>query len=240
MLGTTPNREMVQKSLWLEVAPTFEYLAVACEAIGKLFMTPPDNATFSAMSEMDMNQAISDIGAAEIVEGIQLIHNYARQGESAQRILDAVADHSRLFVGPMHVFAPPWSSVYLDSGMLNGPSAQAVAQTYRRTGVQIQNPGKEPADHIAYEMTFIAELSRRIQSALDTQEYDRAQQTLLVLHKFCSEHLMQWIELFCDRVEEHAQTDLYRGLAKLTRGVVHLTTVSVSQISEKLGSTSQV
>lgn len=235
MPETIDKNQAAQERLWAEVAPTFEYTAITCQAIGKLFMTPPEQATFLAMSAMDVNQQISDLGSAEIVTGMQLIHNYVRQGEPAPGVLNAIADHSRLFVGPMHVFAPPWSSVYLNNGILNGPSAQSVAQIYRRAGIQIPNPGKEPSDHIAYEMAFIAELSRRIGVALGAQEYDQATQTLLVLRQFCSEHLSRWIEPFCNQVEKHAQTDWYRGLAALTRGVVNLTMVSVNQIAESLG-----
>jgi TorA maturation chaperone TorD len=235
MMTFTENEEKVLKDVWSEAIPLLEYVSVTCDVIGKLFVAPPDQAGLSSMSSMEIDQEIEEVGSTNIVKGMRLIAAFGRQDDPAQSILNAIADHSRLFVGPMHLFAPPWSSIYLDIGMLNGPSAQAVAETYRRNGVQISSQGSEPADHIAYELTFVAELCRRIRSSVDTQDYDQAAQSLLVIQGFCSEHLSKWIEPFCDRVQNNAQTDLYRGLALLARGVVNLTTLSVSRICGSLG-----
>jgi TorA maturation chaperone TorD len=114
MMTFTENEEKVLKDVWSEAIPLLEYVSVTCDVIGKLFVAPPDQAGLSSMSSMEIDQEIEEVGSTNIVKGMRLIAAFGRQDDPAQSILNAIADHSRLFVGPIHLFSPQWSSNYLD------------------------------------------------------------------------------------------------------------------------------
>lgn len=221
-----------------DATQTFAALAVICDSMARLFAAPPDKAMVEVLREIDsedtlcLNSEDPDWGA-----GLHLVAGYCKREGIEQCVLDATGDHSRLFVGPTHVLAPPWSSVYLDDGRLSGPTAQRVAQLFRQHGLQVPKPGQEPADHISYELEFVGELSRRIQASIQAGDCEAARGTAKTLREFCDDSLLPWLEPFLGRVEEHAETDYYRGLAKITRSLVALELGFVVHLSEWLYST---
>ena len=62
---------------------------------------------------------------------------------------------------------PPWGSIYLDEGRLFGPTSLEVARLYARHGFAIPEDKSEPSDHIAYELSFLAELLALAESTDD-------------------------------------------------------------------------
>lgn len=122
------------------------------------------------------------------------------------------ADYDRLFVGPDHLPAPPWESVYRGEERLvfDWPTLE-VRETYRRMGLATEK-GEEPDDHIGLELLFMAILSERAAQGDDN--------AAMIRQEFMQEHLLRWAPRFCDHVREYARSDLYRGLALLTSGVL--------------------
>jgi TorA maturation chaperone TorD len=208
---------------WNEVAETFVALAAISHAISKLYAAAPDAETLAGLHEMDSeDELLLSPDDPEWAEGLHLLAGYCRGGSRPKKALDAIADHSRLFLGPGHVLAPPWSSVYLDAGALNGPTTRKVAQLYKKYGLQGANPEREPEDHIGCELQFIGQLDRRIAEALADERDEDAYQTACELREFCVDHLRLWLEPFSQAILKNAETDFYRGLAKATKALVAL------------------
>jgi len=108
----------------------------------------------------------------------------------AGRLLQA--DYDQLFVAPDHLPVPPWESVYRTSERLvfDWPTLQ-VRDEYRRMDIATTRPA-DPDDHVGLELLFMGILCER-EAAGDIQ---------------------------AALAQANATTDLFRGLAPLTRGVL--------------------
>lgn len=76
----------------------------------------------------------------------------------------------------------------------------------------------EPPDYICVELDFMKEI------CLKEQDQWRSEGDVLMViateEAFLTEHLGSWVGEFCQRVEKHALTDFYRGLALILEAVV--------------------
>lgn len=70
-------------------------------------------------------------------------------------------EYTRLFInGIPHIIAPPYGSFYLDGDYtLQGKSTRRARDFYREYGYDIADTS-EPADHIRFELEFLAALTR--------------------------------------------------------------------------------
>ena len=70
-------------------------------------------------------------------------------------------EYTRLFInGIPHMIAPPYGSFYLDGDhTLQGKSTRRARDYYRQYGYDIAD-ASEPADHIRFELEFLAALTR--------------------------------------------------------------------------------
>jgi TorA maturation chaperone TorD len=78
-------------------------------------------------------------------------------------------EYTRLFINAVpHMIAPPFASVYMDGDHdLQGKTTEKTRDFYRAHGYDVPNV-TEPADHIAYELEFLAALAR--DSNLDAEQ----------------------------------------------------------------------
>lgn len=129
------------------------------------------------------------------------------------------AEYQRLFQGPGHLVAPPWESVYrTEDHTLCGPPTLAVAQAYRAAGLAVPNAEREPEDHIAIELSFMAAL------------YDGAAEALVrgaspdpwleTADRFLQEHLLCWGGVFAQDMLTGAATPFYRSVAETLQGLL--------------------
>lgn len=127
----------------------------------------------------------------------------------------------RLFVGPHHVPCPPWGSIYLDEGRLFGPTSLEVARLYARHGFAIPEGKSEPSDHIAYELSFLAELLALAES---TDDAIAQRDATAEARQFLDQFVIPWFPLFAESVRTEDRDGLYRGLVEVTDGLLQLTT----------------
>ncbi len=111
-------------------------------------------------------------------------------------------EHTRLFVNAMpRAVAPPYSSVYLDSGgMLQGPTSGRVLHYYRAHGFEPVDPG-DPPDSIWLELEFLACL-------LDAGD-------IKAEAEFRRSLFRPWFSLFAARILHEARHPLYRVAIQL-------------------------
>lgn len=193
--------------------------------LGKLLYTYPDQDFLDTISEKGL---FDDVPFAEEQTAVQQGLTYLQQWQTDQTALTPEesltqlrADYTRLFVGPSKVLAPLYESVHYGEERLTFQEATlAVRHWYRRFGIEALNLHQEPDDHIGLELSFISHLAGRGLIAL---EQDNQPNMLAFLHaqrQFLNEHLLKWAFNWCALVEEHSQTDFYRGVAQLTRGAL--------------------
>lgn len=121
-------------------------------------------------------------------------------------------DFTRMFIGPGKKEVYPWGSVYTDEeGLLFGPSTLAWEAFCKELNIEIKPESNEPTDHFA--LIFSA-LSAIIQSEYSEKDKKKIVKTIL------STHLAPWGAELLTLVEQKAQTDYFRGFAKLATELV--------------------
>jgi TorA maturation chaperone TorD len=206
-----------------DLVSSADALTVMLQLVGRLYRYPPDEELIEYLKKIDMDDEedlfLTDEGCRA---GIGLMSGFCRDLTMEEAVRRATGDHSQLFVGPLHLPSPPWSSVYLDGGSLFGPTALAVEKEFKRLGFWIPEGNHEPCDHITYELQFVAELYKEAAEEFRQGDETGGFQHLNEARQFTSTYLTPWLAAFLGRVEKHAETDFYRGLAKLTRGLVQM------------------
>jgi TorA maturation chaperone TorD len=136
------------------------------------------------------------------------------------------ADYTSLFVAPLtsteRSFSPPWESFYFDKDhLLFHGETMRVRSWYRSFGLEPEKLNNEPDDHIALELSFIGYLAGRACLALKKQDFALFQKVVEARKNFFNQHLLRWGPSWCKRVSSIARTSFYRGVAKLTEGVLY-------------------
>lgn len=141
-------------------------------------------------------------------------------------------DYLRLFVGPGHLEAPPWESVYRSKEhLLFGEETMAVREFYRSFGLESKNKNREPEDHIGLEMEFMAYLN--CEAAAKAAADEGFAEFLQGQRRFLKEHLQQWVPALCADIQKAAQTAFFRGLALFTRGWLEADAVELEIVIEQ-------
>ena len=143
--------------------------------------------------------------------------DYAAEGHDA-----LLLDYTRLFLGPNHIVAQPYGSVWLEGGTVMGESTMAAQKLYEEGGFDISEEFREVPDHIAVELEFLYLLIYRENEAHRNGEHDARETKTALRKRFLDEHLGRWIGPFTSAVIAGAQSSYYRQLAGLTDRFIHM------------------
>lgn len=126
-------------------------------------------------------------------------------------------DYTRLFLGPSHILARPYGSVWLEGEKsLMQDSTMAVQELYQEGGFDMDAEFRELPDHIAAELEFLYLLIYRENEARRNADPEALIAITGLRERFLSEHLGSWIGSFAAAVKAGAQSGFYRELAGLT------------------------
>ena len=126
-------------------------------------------------------------------------------------------DYTRLFLGPTHIIAQPYGSVWLEEQkILMGDSTMAVQELYREGGFDIAEDFRELPDHVAAELEFLYLLIHRENDAHRNGNHEALGDIASLRKRFLHAHLGRWVGPFTAAVKDGAQSGYYRGLAALT------------------------
>lgn len=132
-------------------------------------------------------------------------------------------DYTRLFLGPTHIIAKPYGSVWLEGEKtVMGDSTMAVVELYREGGFDIAETFRELPDHVAAELEFLYLLIYRENDAHRNGKPEAFDATFSLRKRFLDEHLGCWIGPFTAAVRTGAQSAFYRELAELTERFVKM------------------
>lgn len=160
-------------------------------------------------------------GNADVDAGYKLLHSFL--SHTWERTLeDASRDYLRVFIGSNttgHAAAYPNESVHTSADRLIMQDARdEVLAVYRAAGLESSDLWKAGEDHIACELEYMQVMSERAAKACKAGDMATTATALIAQHHFLDDHLLGWIGFLADAMLEFAQSDLYRGLAHLTRG----------------------
>lgn len=165
--------------------------------------------------------SFDNMGSPGFKNGVRYIRNYqshALSGQIEEILQELSVDRTRIFrgTGPKEL-APPYEGLYTKRDEYN-ECLIAIKRFYRMAGIMPEDSVNESPDYVCIELDFMKMLCLREQEMASNSPGRR--DTILNENSFLHEHLGQWIGEFCDLVEKHALTDLYRGVALLLKDFI--------------------
>ncbi|MBI5710863.1 MAG: molecular chaperone TorD family protein [Candidatus Eisenbacteria bacterium] len=126
---------------------------------------------------------------------------------------EARREHLRLFVGPYHVPAPPYESVYRSpQRLVMQEPAHAVRRAYAEAGVAVERLGEIPDDHLACELEFAGLLLAH--AAVSGGPGAPDGRDAMERHRlFLTEHLLAWTPDLHRDIARAAPGGLYAAIA---------------------------
>jgi TorA maturation chaperone TorD len=199
--------------------------ALAAGLLGRILYTYPEKAWLQSLADEDIfTESPLGIVQPNVQRGLALLQNWTqavRGGMSSEALDELRVDYTRLMLGVDRVLAPPWESVYFsEDRLVFQEQTMQVRAWYRRFGVEAANHEQEPDDHIGLEFAFVAHLAQQALVALEQQEQAAFEHVLAAQREFLSEHLLKWAPQWCNLVQSQANTDFFRGIALLTKGIL--------------------
>ncbi len=150
--------------------------------------------------------------------GVTLLEVAVREESSAEELAE---DFDALFVGPGHMHACPYESVYRSlEGLTFEAETMQVRRFYADHGLQAPAFNREPDDHIGLEVAFVGQLCLAALNALEDHDPDRAHQFVSSARLFVAQHLGVWGPDFCTRVIDNAHTAFYASVGHLLLGLI--------------------
>lgn len=168
-------------------------------------------------------QHLQEIIDEELKEGLKMLGRYLNGLKSRalkQAELELAVEYANLFLG-VKGLPHPSESAY-KSGFLMGGSTEDVIRTYRDAGVNLKKDFREPADHVAAELYFMAYLSQKAAESLANGRKYEVGKCLQIMQNFLDNHLLSWVPSFAENILKFAETDFYRGLAAITKKFIEL------------------
>jgi TorA maturation chaperone TorD len=91
-----------------------------------------------------------------------------------------------------------------------------------------------PEDHISFEMEFMGQLCVLLTEALRTGDFPEAHRLTALQRTVHKNHLLNWIDRFCDDIETCCRTRFYRGVGKMTKAFIYLDEELIADIEDSL------
>lgn len=206
--------------------------------MGKILYTQPERHFFQTLlSEGVFEAAPFSTDSEEFAAGFELLQRWSLENAPvlSKEAYEALqVDYTHLFVGVKKVLAPLWESVYFNKErMVFQEQTLQVREWYKKYGLQIEKLNSEPDDHIGLELAFVAYLAQMSLDAYDLKDEEALNSLLQDQAAFIAEHLALWTPAWCELVNEHAQTDFYRGVALVVNAAVRETHARFQALFEK-------
>jgi TorA maturation chaperone TorD len=132
----------------------------------------------------------------------------------------------------------PWESAYFtEPPRMHAEPYHQVIQAYKSVGYEKPKEFKEPEDHVAAELEFMAHLCRLTRASIDSGKVDFALGYVKLQKEFLGDHLLQWVGKFSERLKKNAQkgeTDFYYALAMLLESFITMDNQTLDHIAAEL------
>jgi TorA maturation chaperone TorD len=174
----------------------------------------------------------------EAGQGYKLLRQFALNAQQAD--LDPIrselsVEYSRLFLASRKGRIHPFESVYTSAeGLLMQQARDEVLVAYREQGLARSQDFKEPEDHLAVELDFMASLCQKTADALAEGRTAEALPLLDRQAAFLQKHLLVWVPAFCHDLAQATRSDFYRGVALLLEEYLSQESATVADITAAL------
>ncbi len=201
--------------------------------LARLYRKEIDEKTLDELQSMRFPTAT---GNEKIDAGYRLLYDYLRLAWE-DSLLELSIDYVRTFIGHGvngYSAAYPYESVYTSERRLMMQEARAeVLQVFRDNHMKRQG-WNDCEDHIAIELEFMQRMCLRTADDLQNGEEDAAITKLVTQRDFARDHLLNWMPMLTYDMDKFAQTDFYKGVAKLSMGYVEEDMALLTELLESV------
>ena len=180
-----------------------------------------------ALSHPQNDGSIAD--TLEILEEIQNAANRGSDLDLSKELEELIDDqkirpldllflqqeHSRLFIGPFSLLAPPYESYYSGKHTLMGEISSDVEKFYHCAGMDLSPDFKDAPDHIILETEFLARLCEMEATALEKNEHEQAAALRDLQLSFLQKHILTWIDALQVALENAALSRFYPVIVRI-------------------------
>jgi TorA maturation chaperone TorD len=226
-METTVTQTSLTGTQHIDWAPALLGESLLFGLLGKvLYSNPARDWVESLAAESLFDEAPFAAEQESTQRGLALLNAWSetvgRDGLTDEMLSDLRVDYTRLFVGQRRMEVPPWESVYFSMERLTFQEETVdVRRWYKQFGVQPNVSGKEPEDHIAFELSFAGHLAGQAVSALEADDEATFNSFLNAQREFLADHLLRWGWKWAELALDYAHTDFYKGLALLVQGALN-------------------
>ena len=209
--------------------------ATMYDLLARVFHKEVDAAFLDTLNTMRYPQGLDNPTINEAFRRVYAFVRHAREDT-----LDVLSmDYSRIFLGSGVLngnAAYPYESVYTSThGLIMQDARDEVLAIYRSQCVDKDEAWKDPEDHIALELEFMAVLSRRCAEALAGEDDNAARALVQTQYRFLADHLLRWAPNFLGDVPKYASVDFYPAFSALTRAWLDDERALLEDIAEASG-----
>jgi TorA maturation chaperone TorD len=202
--------------------------------LARIYRVEVDQELLDQMIKMDLSL---EVEVPEINEGYRILKGFLENLRD-NTLTDLAVDYARILLGAGLAGAEgayPYESVYTSpKRLLMQDARDQVLKIYREEGLDRVKEFKEPEDHIAIELEFMAYLCEKTTEALDDRNKGGAQSYLKKQRDFLEKHLLTWAPAFCSDIERCAREDFYKAVAMITTGYLDLEKELIGQIIDEI------
>lgn len=164
----------------------------------------------------------------ELSEGFKHVYNYLKnlnEDNLKDAIVELAVDYANLFFGVLYAkekkgIPHPSESVYLTGLLYQEPTDEVRKIYYKHRLIKSGSLKGEPEDHIALELYFMARLCERSLRKLNEKRFEEVAKLLKTQFEFLKNHLLKWAPQMTGDVIRYAETDFYKGIGRITKGVL--------------------
>ncbi|MEM3734599.1 MAG: molecular chaperone TorD family protein [Nitrososphaerales archaeon] len=197
--------------------------------LSRSFAKEVDEAFLKLIEELEelFTQLSESADNEELKKGCIIISdffkNFKETPEKNNLLTDLASEYASLFlnVGPKPVYLV--ESVYLGKHhtLYEEPYFE-VLDAYRILGFEKSSDFKEPEDHLAVELEFMAKLVDLTKRSLDANNIEYSKGYLKLQMEFLSDHLSKWVPELCRKIVEASSNKFYIGIAKMLNGFIKI------------------
>lgn len=210
----------MKKTLTADLKEFLSSRSASYAFLSRAFQQEPTDEMLKTLVDTVQSRSVSDANADDDV-----LQTYLRslKGQDLKMIANELAtEFAGLFLNTGKHPIYPFESVYTSTEHLMMQRAyDEVLQEYRQAGVNRAPDFKEPEDHIALELEFMAILGRKTLESLESGDWAEGLGYLEKQNDFVNKHLSKWVPQFCQDVERVAQSGFYKGIALIAVELVN-------------------
>ncbi|NLN29835.1 MAG: molecular chaperone TorD family protein [Bacteroidales bacterium] len=155
------------------------------------------------------------------IKAASILRDSCREEDSCREKM--ISDYHRLFDDDGPQLVPVYESEYADNKNDGPPAKAAVGEFYKTYGWNPDQHYHVPYDHLGIELLFLTRLNDKF---TNTDDEPCRRELGKEIVRFINLHILSWVPAWNKMMQQHAQSDCYKGIGHL----VHACTEDIHSI----------